>query len=132
MIRKLVVLIALFILGICQILSAGDYTVALSTHNPTSGVTDFANGAYPNIAGGAKIDKIILTNGIANTVAQVIIIYDTCTSSITATTAQTYDLPASTGPVTIDFPYQNPLILRNVGAKKSSATSAVNINIQYR
>jgi len=132
MVRKLVVLIVLSILIMCQGLLAGDYTVALSTHNPTSGVADFANGGYPNIAGGAKIDKIILTNGSVNTVSQVIVLYDTCTSSMTATVSQTYDLPASTGAVTIDYPAHNPLVLTNLGIKKSSASSAVNVNIQYR
>jgi len=132
MFKSIILLIILSIIGISQIGIAGDYTVALSTHNPTAGATDFTNGGYPNIAGGVKIDKIILTNGILNTVAQVITIYDTCTSSITATAAQTYDLAASTGPVTVNYSAHNPLILRNMGMKKSSATSAVNVNIQYR
>jgi len=132
MYKRIALLTILSVVCISQAGFGDDYTVALSTHNPTSGVVDFANGGYPNIAGGVKIDKIILTNGILNTVSQVITIYDTCTSSMTATVAQTYDLAASTGPVTINYPAHNPLILRNLGIKKSSATSAVNVNIQYR
>jgi len=117
----------LIMLGIAR---AEDYTVAVTSHNPVGSLGGFTKGGFPNIVAGAKIDKIVLSNGGAT--AQVIILFDTCTSSMTATTAMTIDLPAAIGITTIDLPKHNPLILTNLGIKKSSAASAVNANIIYR
>lgn len=128
---KKILLLAIFMFGLVGLSFAGtDYTVTLSTHNPTSGATDFTNGSYPNISGQVQIDKIIFTN--AGATAQAITIYDTCTSSSAATAAFQIDLPAAIGHVEVDYPYHNLLTLTSPGIRKSDAGSAVNVNIQYR
>ncbi len=112
---------------------ANDYTLALTTHNPTACLLDFTSGAYPNIAGGTKIDKIVwATNN--STVAQTLQIYDTCTSSTAATLAYTiyFDTNTDNQITEINFPYYNPLILTSPGFNKSGTGSTVNVNVQYR
>jgi len=118
------------LLSLVGIMRAEDYTVAVTSHNPVGSLAGFTKGGFPNITAGAKIDKIILSNGGAT--AQVVILFDTCTSSMVATAAMTVDMPAAIGTLTIDLPFHNPLILTNLGIKKSSAASAVNANIIYR
>jgi len=127
--------IAFLVMALCLLFAAGvvfadDYTVAITSHNPVGSAHEFTKGGFPNIVAGAKIDKIILSNGGAT--AQIITFYDTCTSSMTATVSMTIDLPAAIGITTIDLPAHNPLVQTNLGIKKSAAGSAVNANIIYR
>jgi len=127
--------ISFLVMALCLLFAVGvvfadDYTVAVCSFTPTASAHEFTKGAFPNIVAGAKIDKIILSNGGAT--AQVITFYDTCTSSMTATVSMTIDLPAAIGITTIDLPAHNPLVQTNLGIKKSAAGSAVNANIIYR
>jgi len=128
--RFIFLVMAICLLIVVGIAYADDYTVAVTSHNPVGSEHAFTKGGFPNITAGAKIDKIILSNGGAT--AQIITFYDTCTSSMTATVSMTIDLPAAIGITTIDLPAHNPLVQTNLGIKKSAAGSAVNANIIYR
>lgn len=123
------ILICVSLLLLVGLAHADDYTVALSSYAVKGSTTAFTAGAYPLIAEGLKIDKISLANSGAT--VQTINFYDTATSTTAASVALTIVL-SSTGTVQIDYPYHNPLILRNMAANKSAAGSTVNLNVQYR
>ena len=108
-------------------IQAGDYTVSLSTYSATGG-SDFALAGYPNIAGGMRIDKIIISNSGAT--VQTIDWYDSATSTSTAVLAGTAVI-ASTGTLIIDFPSSNPPQYRNLAIKKSATGSTATATILY-
>lgn len=123
------ILICVSLLLLAGLAHADDYTVALTTCAVKGSTTTFAGAGYPLIADGLKIDKIILAN--SGDTMQTINFYDTATSTSAASVALTVVL-SSTGTVQIDYPYHNPLTLRNMAAIKSDTATTVNLNMQYR
>jgi len=126
-------LLMLFVIVCLANLSfADDYTCTLSTYNVTGTTSEFALGAYPQIADGVIVDKLVFSN--SGTTLQTISIYDTATSISAASLSQTFILPSSaTATITIiDYPGHNPLKLRNMSVNKSSTATDVYMNVQYR
>ena len=122
---------SLLMVGFVLPVVADDFTVALSTYDVTGSTTDFAAGSYPQVANGLVIDKIEFTN--LGATQQTITMYDDATSTSTASACGTYGIVATAGEmITVDWPYYNPLKVRNLAVKKSSASSVVHMNIQYR
>ena len=111
---------------------AADYTCTLSTYNVKGTTSEFALGAYPQIADGVIVDKLVFSN--SGTTLQTISIYDTATSTSAASLSQIFILPSSaTATITIiDYPGHNPLKLRNMSVNKSSTATDVYMNVQYR
>jgi hypothetical protein len=129
-IKVMLVMIVMALLVMPGLLQADDYTVDITTFDVKGSVADFAKGEYPNIAGGYRIDQIVLSNDTA--VAQTISIYDTATSTTNAVLVAKFQLPATIGDYIIQYPYYNALTGANFAIKKSSASSNVQLNIQYR
>jgi len=119
-----------------SVMFALDYTVALSTYDVNTGTTNYTLGAYPNIAAGCKIDKIIFSNeGAADQIVQ---IWDLAGSSVTPVLAQEYVVLSTVtnstmgGNLQIDYPAHNPLELYGAAFRKSSTGSTVRCNVIYR
>lgn len=130
-ILSLFVVLSLLMVVFALPVLADDYTVALTTFVPTASAGDFVLGAYPNIDNGVRVDKIVISN--LGATAQTITLWDTCTSSTTASTCATFSVVATAGEeIVIDYPYYNPLSVRNLGISKSATGSVVHANIQYR
>lgn len=89
--KKLICFLFFLTLGLSVARSA-DYTVTLTTYVPTASAADFTLGAYPNITSTVQVRGLFLANG-GN--AETVRIYDTCTSSLTATLAMTIIIPSS-------------------------------------
>ena len=121
-------LLAIFVL--CAFVAqakALDYTVTLSTY-----VIETYDPAatLPTLAGGARIDQIAFANSAAQ--SQTISLYDTADSTTTESLAATYILEASSKTSVFDYPYHNPIILRNLAIRKSSTGSDVYMTLIYR
>lgn len=118
-------------LGSTSTVMSDNYTVNATTFAVTGTTMAFASGGYPNIAGGVKIDQFIFSSTAP--FAQTMQIYNNATSTTAATLAATFQLPSSTGNVTINFPYYNPLTLTNFAVRKSTiSTTDVHVNVNYR
>ncbi len=109
-----------------------DYTVAITTYVPTDGAAQFAQGAYPNIADNLYFRQLAVSNNSAT--AQTITVYDTCTSSMTATVAFKMDLPATIGtywyPAYGELP-RKVLQLSNPCITRSSTTGVTQGSFYY-
>lgn len=116
---------------------AKNYSVVLETYTVLSDTTNFA-ATYPNIAGGAMIDKIVFTT--TNTISTPVLItaYDTATSTTAASVDGYWVLSGTTttgsNTVEMDYPYANPLIYTKPGffSNTSKATVKVYMTIIYR
>ena len=122
--KKLMLILCL--LFVASVGMTASYTVELSTHNPTTAVGQ-TDGSYPNIADGAKIQQIVLTNSGAT--VQTVTLYEQSDSSTTANAILTAVLE-STG--TLVIPYTATERIENFGAKTSATGSTVNMSVQYK
>lgn len=121
----MLVVCLLFVAGIAV---ADDYTVTLSTYDVVGSTTDYTAGAYPNIAAGAKINRLIFTN--AGSTIQTISCYDTATSTTLAAISLSVVLP-TTGTVQVGYALGAPFIQTNFAVKKSATGSVVTMSVNY-
>ena len=126
--------LVLFVLALIAVpkVCADDFTINLTTFNVASG-GDFALGAYPNISGGAKIQRISLSND--GDVQQLVQMYTTATS--TSAASLLWQVVLASGSVSVPareftFPWTNSLIGTNIAVKKSQTGSNVYMNINYK
>lgn len=107
---------------------ADDFDIALTTNVPTAS----AANATADIAGNIKIDKITISN--SGTSVQVVTVYELATSSTTASSRLVIDVPSNAvdGPIILDWPYHNPMIVSNFAVRKSTVGTVINAYILYR
>ena len=139
MFKKLMLLLGVIALSFVGIAQAGNnYVATLSSFTVASDTTTFAT-LYPQISGGAVIDKLVFST--TNTISTPILIglYDTCTSTTAATVDGYWIITGSntfggSNSVTIDYQYYNPLSVQNPGFFKADGNTGnkVYMNIQYR
>lgn len=105
---------------------ADDFDIAVSSL-PIAGV---APGA--DITGPIKIDMITLTNG--GTTVQIVTLYELGASSSTISSRMVVDVPSNAvdGPIIVNWPYHNPMVVTDFTIRKSAAGSVVNAYILYR
>jgi len=126
----------LFLVGAVQ---AKNFTVSLTTFVPSnaSGSAEDFLSEFPNISGGAKIDKLIFTT--TNTITSPILItaYDTAKTTQAATIDGYWVMPetsSATHTLVIDYPAHNPLIYTNPAfvSNTAAATATILLTIIYR
>jgi len=124
----IVIATALILVLLPGLAKADDFDIALTTNVPTAS----ADNATADITGNIKIDKVTLSN--AGTTVQVVTIYELATSSTTASSRLVIDVPSNAvdGPIILDWPYSNPMIIHDLAIRKLSASSVVNAYILYR
>lgn len=124
---KKILALACFAIFICAGLTYADtYTVAVDTHTPTT-VQGQADGSFPNIDGGAKIESISIANSAA--VVQTITLYELSSSTTTAAAKATYVIE-STG--TLNIPFISAERIEDLGIIKSTTGSTVNVTVEYK
>lgn len=122
--KKLLLVISLCF--VAAIVSADNYTAAVSTYNPTENNGQIA-GTFPDIADGARIQQIIITNSGAT--VQTVTVYEKSDSSDTANAIAVAVLE-STG--TFVLPYTSAERVENIAVRKSATGSTVNVSYQYK
>jgi hypothetical protein len=122
--RKLALLVCL--LFVAAFVSANNYTVAVSTYNPTEELGQEA-ASYPAISGGVRVQQIIITNSGAT--VQTVTVYELSGSSLTATAVAVAVLE-TTG--TLVIPYTAAERIEDIAVTKSATGSTVNVSIQYK
>lgn len=105
---------------------ADDFDIALTTY-PIAGVVPGAD-----IAGPIKIDMIEIGN--AGTTVQVVTLYELGASSSTISSRMVIDVPSNAvdGPIIINWPYHNPMVVTDFTIRKSTTGTVVNAYILYR
>jgi hypothetical protein len=106
------------------------YYVAATTYVVTE-----ITPTVPQIAGTARIEKILISNSLPE-VLQTVTFYENATSTIAVTTAFAVDIATTSHPdgiVQIQFPiHSDYLKLVNPCVRKSSTGSTVRVTIFYR
>ena len=106
---------------------AGNYAVALSTYVPTESLGSFTSSGHPQISGNLYVRKLTLSN--IGGEAQTVTLYNTSTSSLTATVAG-YWIVAASSTLQVDL-LPRALQLTSPGWQKLSADTTVYINVNY-
>ena len=135
---KKVLLLGLLALGIGFVaqpaMAAGSkYYVALTTYGAKGDVGGFTLGGYPNISGNLYVRKIVISNSTP-TVASVLSIYDTCTTTTAATLKfRTYLGAASmVSPAVKEFDFlPQSFRLTSPCVNKDTLTNDVHVTIFY-
>ncbi len=113
---------------------ADDFTLTLSTINPTSSVADYGAGTFPTVSD--KMWLRFITIAQSSTTVQTITIYDTCSSSSAATVAYTAYIPATIGNYSIPKDGLFPARLFNLEdmciTKSVAGNAAAQANIFYQ
>ena len=131
----LAVCVALLMPGVVSASNTGySYTVTLDTYAVTGDTSTWPSGSWPNIAGGGRVDKIIVTNASSTTI-QTVTFYDTATTTTTLTTKMTVVANGvqDGGTIQLDYPFHNTFKFSSgLVIKKSSASSVVTVTVIYR